>query len=165
MAAVTKTCADTGCDSADVPPKSSKCRKHKAAYAKAYHEKNREAILVQKRERWAGAYSTDEYRKRRQASNFKSRMGITIQQRDEMLAAQGGVCAICKLDDPLGRGWCTDHDHACCPDKLKVCGKCIRGILCFRCNTLLGHARDNVETLQSAIVFLDEWEKRNGSEA
>jgi hypothetical protein len=38
---------------------------------------------------------------------------------------------------------CVDHDHACCPKQVKAtaktCGKCIRGLLCFRCNTSLGY--------------------------
>ena len=30
-----------------------------------------------------------------------------------------------------------DHDHRCCNTE-RSCGKCIRGILCVRCNTLIG---------------------------
>lgn len=33
---------------------------------------------------------------------------------------------------------CVDHDHNCCPSTKKICGKCIRGILCRRCNRVEG---------------------------
>jgi len=31
----------------------------------------------------------------------------------------------------------VDHDRVCCPGR-KSCGKCIRGLLCGRCNRVLG---------------------------
>lgn len=34
---------------------------------------------------------------------------------------------------------CIDHDHRCCPGDVS-CGKCVRGIVCSRCNTGIGHA-------------------------
>lgn len=52
---------------------------------------------------------------------------------DELLAAQGGACAVCRTTEPGERGWHVDHDHSCCPEA-KTCGKCLRGVLCARCN-------------------------------
>lgn len=73
------------------------------------------------------------------------RMGITRAQYYEMLAAQGGVCAICKQDEIVRkrksnnevRYFAVDHDHACCPGR-KSCGECLRGLLCYQCNVSLG---------------------------
>ena len=55
-----------------------------------------------------------------------------------LLAEQGGVCAACG-----GGGEMTvDHDHSCCPGRL-TCGRCVRGILCSRCNAAAGQLGDS----------------------
>lgn len=36
------------------------------------------------------------------------------------------------------RSFHIDHDHACCPGAVG-CERCVRGLLCVRCNTTLGH--------------------------
>lgn len=88
-----------------------------------------------------------EYDKRRAIeSHFIRKFGITTVERDQMLADQGGVCAICNIDEATGKGWCVDHCHKT--------GK-IRAILCSHCNTMLGHAKDNPETLRAAAVYLE----------
>ena len=76
---------------------------------------------------------------------LKYRYGITLAERDAMLAAQGYVCAICGTDNPGKGDWHTDHCHSS--------GR-VRGILCNNCNKLLGHARDNTDTLRNAIEYL-----------
>lgn len=58
----------------------------------------------------------------------------------------------CKATKPGGsRGgkgdWIMDHNHKT--------GK-FRGLLCHSHNTLLGHAHDNVEELQDAILYLGD---------
>ncbi|WP_408995898.1 endonuclease domain-containing protein [Streptomyces scabiei] len=72
-----------------------------------------------------------------------------------MLAAQGGVCAVCKGPDPSGRALAVDHDHRCCPERGKSCGKCIRGLLCGPCNMSIGHMGDNADRLRAAAAYLD----------
>jgi Recombination endonuclease VII len=72
-----------------------------------------------------------------------NRLGITEDEFNAMLAAQGHACAMCRRPFEEGQRICADHDHNCCPaqpkEKAKTCGKCIRGLLCFRCNTALGY--------------------------
>ena len=50
-------------------------------------------------------------------------------------------CIICGSDDKL----VVDHDH--------ITGQ-VRGMLCNPCNLGLGHFKDNVSTLESAIEYL-----------
>lgn len=73
------------------------------------------------------------------------RLGITEERFNELLEAQAYACAMCR--QAFGETRLTrpqvDHDHNCCKPKPKgdprSCGECIRGLLCFRCNTALGY--------------------------
>jgi Recombination endonuclease VII len=84
--------------------------------------------------------------------HLRRTFGLSLEQFDSMLRAQEGKCKLCR--DVLDRTPCVDHDHSCCPGK-KSCGKCIRGLLCFSCNTSLGNMKDSVERLQLAIAYLE----------
>lgn len=72
---------------------------------------------------------------------LRQHYSITLEQYEEILAAQGGVCAIegCEqsVGDTAGRALQVDHDHNCCPGR--SCGKCIRGLLCKRHNRIVGY--------------------------
>lgn len=81
-----------------------------------------------------------------------SRYGITVRQYLEMLSDQGGVCAIC-AEPPQKRQLHVDHDHSCCGEG-KACQKCVRGLLCSRCNTGLGQFRERSDLLASAANYL-----------
>ncbi|MER5441146.1 endonuclease domain-containing protein [Streptomyces sp. NPDC002790] len=69
----------------------------------------------------------------------------------ELLERAGGRCEICAalMEKP-----CIDHDHKCCP-KASSCGKCVRGVLCTKCNVLLGMASDRPEVLRKAQDYLN----------
>lgn len=71
--------------------------------------------------------------------------------------AQGNVCAVCGTSDPGGsvRRWHVDHDHSCCGPGVS-CGKCIRGLLCSRCNTAIGLLDDNTARLEAALAYLTD---------
>lgn len=72
--------------------------------------------------------------------------GITVDEYDALLKAQGGVCAICGKP-PKTRRLGVDHDH-----KTGV----VRGLLCYFCNhRLLGGVKDDVEKLRAAVKYLD----------
>ena len=97
--------------------------------------------------------STPEGRERPKGIHEKWRYRLSPEDRNAILEAQGGKCAICGTTDPQGRGWVVDHDHTCCPG-IQTCGGCNRGILCTKCNFLLGHANDDIDILTSAITYL-----------
>ena len=93
-------------------------------------------------------------------SNDASRerkFGVSRKQYDAMLAAQGGVCWICKREPDFGReSLSVDHDHRCCDDKDKTCGNCIRGLICGACNLALGLFDHNPERLEASLKYLRE---------
>ena len=65
--------------------------------------------------------------------------GMTLDDYDRMLAAQGGGCGVCGSAKAYGMGtsFPIDHDQNCC-DPGKGCPKCIRGLVCHRCNLRIG---------------------------
>ena len=67
------------------------------------------------------------------------RSGIGADEFDEILRAQGGVCAICGRPDPEH----VDHDH--------TSGR-VSGILCSDCNGGLGQFRDSIDALEQAVT-------------
>ena len=68
-----------------------------------------------------------------------SRYGLTDEDFGRLLDAQGNACAMCFEPFEDGHPVFVDHDHACCPDEKRSCGKCVRGLLCLRCNIGLGY--------------------------
>lgn len=73
-----------------------------------------------------------------------------------LLASQCERCAICGTSEPGGgrKSWHIDHDHACCPEAGRSCGKCVRGLLCNNCNAGLGFFADDPERLAAAAAYL-----------
>jgi hypothetical protein len=82
---------------------------------------------------------------------IKRNYGITQEEYEFMCRYQHNSCAICYVNSPGGRAknWFVDHDHAT--------GN-IRGLLCSRCNLLLGKAEDNVVLLGNAIAYLQQFQ-------
>lgn len=79
--------------------------------------------------------------------------GISIQEYEKILESQNNRCAICKQSEPNGKGvFHVDHCHN---------NGHVRGILCAKCNILLGHADDNIVTLMSAIEYLRHHKPEN----
>jgi hypothetical protein len=95
-------------------------------------------------------YATFSYEEKRNYALWRT-YGITKEQYDAMVIAQGGVCAICKKPPQGFSGRCkkkvlvVDHVHET--------GE-IRGLLCGKCNTMLGHANEQISVLKRAVAYL-----------
>jgi Recombination endonuclease VII len=88
--------------------------------------------------------------------NLYGKYRLSLERYLEILAEQGGKCAICGVDAPTDirtSRFHVDHDHGCCPGK-ESCGKCVRGLLCHFCNTALGNFRDDPDILLAALSYL-----------
>lgn len=75
--------------------------------------------------------------------------GITLDDYNRMLAEQGGTCKTCDATEPRGnrKHLYVDHCHA---------SNKVRGLLCNRCNLILGKAEDDIDLLSRLIDYLRE---------
>ncbi|MGI8809928.1 MAG: endonuclease VII domain-containing protein [Acidimicrobiales bacterium] len=78
-------------------------------------------------------------------SYLKRKYGMTIEQYDAMLDAQGGGCCICGRPPREDISLHVDHDHST--------GK-VRGILCFCCNNALADFGEDPELLKKAASYV-----------
>jgi hypothetical protein len=85
------------------------------------------------------------FARRMRAGHLKRKYGITIDDYEAMLVAQGGGCAICHAPEPEGHSLHVDHDHDT---------GAVRGLLCFNCNAGLGKFGEDIELLSAAVVYL-----------
>lgn len=118
-------------------------RKYKSqqlAYKKAYYAANKVSILAKQYEIYQKDPLHDHGKK------IKKRYGISKDDYAALLVRQHNKCAICHTPETsLKRRLGVDHCHKT--------GK-IRGLLCDKCNSMLGHANDSIEFLQRGIEYL-----------
>lgn len=105
-------------------------------------DREKKRIASSKRRKELG----EKFKESQRESRFRRVYGITLAQYKEMLAAQGAACAICKAQSFPNRLLSVDHCHST--------GR-VRGLLCIKCNTALGHAGDNISVLKEMISYLD----------
>ena len=77
---------------------------------------------------------------------LKKYYGLTVEQYNRMFDEQQGCCAICgEHQSKLKKALAVDHCH--------TTGK-IRGLLCSKCNLLIGYANDSLDILLEAMNYL-----------
>lgn len=87
---------------------------------------------------------------------IRNAYGLTPEAWQELFDKQGRCCAICRTTDPKSRnGWATDHDHSCCSAE-KTCGKCVRAILCQKCNQTVGYIEAHPD-IAAALDYINRY--------
>lgn len=117
-------------------------------FRKEYHNKASRDWYVANKEHCA------ETRRRRL---MLRKYGLTIADYDQMWAAQGGVCKICRkpetrVSPKTGRVYLLAVDH----DKTT---KKVGGLLCAKCNKAIGVFDHNPEWLDTAASYIRERNK------
>jgi hypothetical protein len=115
-------------------------RERRRQLERAYRARHGTELRARSRLRWA---SDPKYREKKRRSHLKQAYGISAEQYAAMLAAQGGLCGICKKAD---RRLCVDHCHDT---------QTVGGLLCRMCNLGLGCFNDDPELLRAAIAYLE----------
>jgi hypothetical protein len=121
-----------------------------------YSHECKECAKKRSRENHAKFTAADPIKFERQKTNryLKHTYNITLEDYEQMFLEQEGKCAICKEEQQLGIRLCVDHDHKCCPGE-KSCGKCVRKLLCNRCNTTLGKVNEDTTLLYGMINYIE----------
>lgn len=121
--------------------------------AKQWYEANKERAAERSRGRrrtpGAGAEYADRWRR-------TMRYGLPEGRFEEMLTEQDNACALCRepfdLEAPRRQAH-IDHDHQCCAGQ-RSCGKCVRGLLCYRCNVSIPAAESDPAWLGRVAQYL-----------
>ena len=85
------------------------------------------------------------FKQAQRVKHLKYYFGLDAGEDERLFEAQGRVCAICGRGESVIKRWVIDHCHD---------SGVVRGVLCYRCNHLLGCATDDPAILQNAIEYL-----------
>lgn len=122
------------------------CRSCRNTSARKWREKNREKSRKSVRE-WH-AKNSHKLQRLRRLSRLKTAYGLSGEAYEALLTGQAFGCAICGSQQGCskGRKLFVDHNHET---------KKIRGLLCSKCNFLIGIAGDKPEILSKAISYIE----------
>lgn len=120
-----------------------KNKEHARKYAREFQAQPERAERRRKynRERYYNLTVQERQRNNHLIRNF----GITLDEYNEMLAAQGNACAVCKTTCKSGRQLAVDDCHET--------GR-VRGLLCMNCNRGLGWLGEDADRLIAAAAYV-----------
>jgi len=84
---------------------------------------------------------------------LKASYGLTVEQYDQMMRDQNGVCAICEMEETRV-DYRTGEVHPLPVDHDKITGK-VRGLLCNLCNTAIGMLNHDTDRMRAAIKYIE----------
>jgi len=111
---------------------------------KEYYQKNKEAIIAGVKKYREN--NLEQIKERKRKKNY----GIEPGTYDKMLLEQDNKCCVCYIELDQCKQISIDHCHK---------SGDVRGLLCSRCNLMLGMVEDNIDILQSAINYLAKEEQ------
>lgn len=91
---------------------------------------------------------------------IKHNYKLSKDQYEKILKAQNNACAICKKNKKLY----VDHNHSCCSTEY-TCGKCVRGLICQKCNIMMHYideCRDLLKIGEAYALSYKIYENPNG---
>lgn len=89
--------------------------------------------------------------KKRWSTKRLKKYGISSETYNGLSESQNEKCKICGGDNShIRRSLAIDHNHDT--------GE-IRGLLCNRCNTTLGHIKEDIQLLENMIAYIKEYSK------
>jgi len=116
------------------------CKVCRAKRTLLYRKKHRNEIRERKKR---------DYRKNPDAwhsAKLRQMYGLTAQEYIQMFESQNGKCLICKQAEMHRRRLSVDHEHRT---------KKVRGLLCVKCNAVLGQVGDSPALLRTAANYLE----------
>lgn len=91
------------------------------------------------------------WKAKRHRNMIKEKFGIEIDVYNKLFESQNGSCDICKTHQSLlNKRLFVDHCHRT---------NMVRGLLCQKCNFMLGQASDSESIFKAAISYLRKFKK------
>lgn len=131
------------------------CRDCRSLYNKLDYQENRDLRLKREKERRAS--NPEAFQRTKLKCRLKTQFGLPVSVYDTMLEQQNGMCAICNSGNHPNSVFDIDHNH--------TTGE-IRGLLCRRCNRLLGQFKDDPNIIEEwsplAATYLRKCDETQG---
>jgi len=137
---ILRECKKCGCiQPLDKYPKAKQCYDGRAPTCKACKNKKQRKKYI----------SGTSYKEKDRNKHYLRKYGITIEDYNQMLVEQKGMCKICGTKTPGDNitNFIVDHCHDT---------GVVRGLLCRKCNTGIGYLQDSYKVVQQAAYYLKE---------